>query len=110
MGFNYDPWEEKSFKTMREVVNTVSNPKNTELLQWGFPMMRAAFNFEPFMHLHENFGPIYDNYDYWLRGIKKIVDPNNIGDWGCYCPTEYPKIDKVKDGQRPNNPDEWGLP
>jgi hypothetical protein len=44
----------------------------------------------------ENWGPIYDNYDKWPKKIKKMLDPNTIGDWTAYIPPEYP--DNAKEG------------
>jgi len=32
----------------------------------------------------------------WLKKIKKMLDPNTVGDWTAYIPPEYP--DYAKDG------------
>jgi len=29
---------------------------------------------------------MYDNYDKWLRKIKKMIGPNTVGDWTAYIP------------------------
>jgi hypothetical protein len=48
-------------------------------------------------HVHQNWGHLYDNYDFWLRKIKKMLDPNTVGDWTAYIPPDYPDYPKEGD-------------
>ena len=106
--FNVDLYyNEDSINSCEEVSAEALQPHGS-MYAWGFPFMYGAFQWEPHDHMHENFGPVFDNYDYWMRWIKKVIDPKNISDWGGYIATKYQKIDKPRQvGERPNNPDAW---
>jgi glycolate oxidase len=89
-GFTFDPWDPVSLKAAREYGQEVDNPDG-RFSRFGVPHIGGGLSWEPTQHIHQKFGPLYDNYDVWLRKIKAALDPNNVADWGAYIPPEYSK-------------------
>jgi glycolate oxidase len=89
----YDPYDPKSLEAGRKFINTLFDPRGP-FNRFGVPSRGGCLQIEPVTHVHENWGPLYDNYDKWLRQIKKMMDPNGIGDWTAYIPSEYPEYKK----------------
>ena len=46
---------------------------------------------EEIEHIHERWGPIYDNADLWLQRVRNMLDPNRVADCSGYIPPEYAK-------------------
>lgn len=91
----YDPYDPVSLKAARDFINELFDPRS-RFNRFGVPSRGGCLQIEPVTHVHQNWGPLYDNYDKWLRKIKKMLDPNTVGDWTAYIPPEYP--DYAKDG------------
>jgi len=91
----YDPYDPASLKAAREFIDELFDP-HSPFNRFGVPSRGGCLQIEPVTHIHQNWGPRYDNYDKWLRKIKKMLDPNTVGDWTAYIPPEYP--DYAKDG------------
>jgi glycolate oxidase len=91
----YDPYDPTSLKAAREFIDELFDPRSG-FNHYGVPSRGGCLQIEPVTHIHQNWGPLYDNYDKWLRQIKKMLDPNTVGDWTAYIPPEYPAY--AKDG------------
>jgi hypothetical protein len=91
----YDPYDPVSLKAARDFINEIFDPRSP-FNRYGVPSRGGCLQIEPVTHIHQNWGPLYDNYDKWLRQIKKMLDPNTVGDWTAYIPPEYP--DYAKEG------------
>lgn len=91
----YDPYDPESLATAREFINGLFDPRG-EFQRYGVPSRGGCLQIESVTHVHENWGQLYDNYDVWLRKIKKMLDPNSVADWSAYIPAEYP--DSPKEG------------
>lgn len=85
----YDPWEPESVKALRELAHKTEDPQGT-VASFGVPHLGGGLQIEFLNHIHQKWGPVYDNYDVWLRKIKKALDPENLGDWSAYIPPIYP--------------------
>ena len=85
----YDPFDPESLEGTRELIGKTMDP-NGKFRRFGVPCLGAGLQFEPVHHTHQNWAPLYDNYDKWLRKIKAALDPNNVGDWGSYIPPIFP--------------------
>lgn len=91
----YDPYDPVSLKAARDFIDELFDPRG-DFNKYGVPSRGGCLQIEPVTHIHQNWGPLYDNYDKWLMKIKKMLDPNTVGDWTAYIPPEYP--DYAKDG------------
>jgi glycolate oxidase len=91
----YDPYDPVSLKAARDFIDELFDPRSP-FNRYGVPSRGGCLQIEPVTHIHQNWGPLYDNYDKWLRQIKKMLDPNTVGDWTAYIPPEYP--DYAKEG------------
>jgi glycolate oxidase len=91
----YDPYDPTSLKAARDFINELFDPRS-DFTHYGVPSRGGCLQIEPVTHIHQNWGPYYDNYDKWLKQIKKMLDPNTVGDWTAYIPPEYPA--NAKDG------------
>jgi glycolate oxidase len=91
----YDPYDPVSLKAARDFINELFDPRSP-FNRYGVPSRGGCLQIEPVTHIHQNWGPLYDNYDKWLKKIKKMLDPNTVGDWTAYIPPEYP--DYAKEG------------
>jgi glycolate oxidase len=85
----YDPFDPESLEKTLELIGKTMDP-NGKFRRLGVPCLGAGLQFEPAHHTHQNWAPLYDNYDVWLRKIKAAIDPNNVGDWGSYIPPVFP--------------------
>ena len=85
----YDPFDPDSLEGTMELIGKTMDP-NGKFRRFGVPCLGAGLQFEPVHHTHQNWAPLYDHYDVWLRQIKATLDPNNVGDWGCYIPPVFP--------------------
>jgi len=85
----YDPYDEKSLEGIRGVVAETFDP-NGKFKQFGVPCLGGGLQIEPVSHVNQQWGPVYDNYDFWLRKIKETLDPNCLGDWSAYVPPVFP--------------------
>jgi glycolate oxidase len=88
-GYAYDPWDPSALKESRDFINKVIDPQG-KFKSMGVPFRGGCLNVESVLHIHQKWGPVYENYDVWLRKIKKMLDPNNVADWSAYIPAEYP--------------------
>jgi glycolate oxidase len=86
----YDPYDPASLKAARDFINELFDPRGA-FNHYGVPSRGGCLQIEPVTHVHQNWGPLYDNYDKWLQKIKKMLDPNTVGDWTAYIPPEYPE-------------------
>ena len=86
----YDPFDPESLEATRELVGRTLDPHG-KFRNFGAPCLGGGLQYEPVQHVSQNWGPVYENYDLWLRKIKTALDPNNVADWGAYVPTEYPE-------------------
>jgi glycolate oxidase len=91
----YDPYDPVSLKAARDFIDELFDPRS-DFTHYGVPSRGGCLQIEPVTHIHQNWGPYYDNYDKWLQQIKKMLDPNTVGDWTAYIPPEYPAY--AKDG------------
>jgi hypothetical protein len=85
----YDPYDTDSLEGTRELVGKTVDP-NGKFRRLVVPCLGGGLQFEPVNHIHQTWGPLYDNYDLWQRKIKAAIDPNGVADWGCYVPAVYP--------------------
>ena len=85
----YDPWDPDSLDALRDMVHKSEDP-NGQFRSYGVPHLGGGLQIEWVSHVHQNFGPIYDNYDKWMRSIKGMLDPNGVGDWSAYIPAIFP--------------------
>jgi len=91
----YDPYDPASLAAARQFINEIFDPRGN-FNRFGVPSRGGCLQIEPVTHVHQNWGPLYDGYDVWLKKIKKMLDPNTVGDWTAYIPPEYP--DYAKEG------------
>jgi glycolate oxidase len=91
----FDPYDPASLKAAREFIDELFDPRGS-FKRFGIPSRGGDLQIEPVTHIHQNWGHLYDNYDVWIRKIKKMLDPNTVGDWTAYIPPEYP--DYLKEG------------
>ncbi len=92
----YDPYDPASLAAARQFINELFDPRGA-FKRYGVPSRGGCLQIEPVTHIHQNWGHIYDDYDVWLRKIKKILDPNTVSDWTAYIPPEYPDYAKDDD-------------
>ncbi|MFA5309056.1 MAG: FAD-binding oxidoreductase [Dehalococcoidales bacterium] len=92
----YDPYDPVSLKAARDFIDELFDPRSA-FHHFGVPSRGGCLQIEPVTHIHQNWGPLYDNYDKWVQQIKKMLDPNTVGDWTAYIPPEYPEY--AKDGE-----------
>jgi glycolate oxidase len=92
----YDPFDPASLKAGREFIDELFDPRSS-FKRFGVPSRGGCLQIEPVTHVHQNWGHLYDNYDVWLMKIKKMLDPNTVGDWTAYIPPTYPDYPKEGD-------------
>jgi glycolate oxidase len=85
----FDPYNDNSLQGVREWTAETFDPKG-KFSKFGVPCLGGGLQIEPVSHVVQNWGPVYDNYDVWLRKIKDALDPNNLGDWSAYVPPVFP--------------------
>ena len=84
----YDPWDPASLAAAREYMDLVYDP-NSPFRRFSYTNRGAMMQVEDIEHIHQRWGPLYDNADVWLQKVKKMLDPNNVADWTGYIPPEY---------------------
>ncbi|MEW6665419.1 MAG: FAD-binding oxidoreductase [Thermodesulfobacteriota bacterium] len=85
----YDPWDPDSLGALRQLAKKTEDPDG-EFRSLGVPHLGGGLQIEWKNHVHQNWGPLYDNYDVWLRKIREMLDPNDVGDWSAYIPSIFP--------------------
>jgi hypothetical protein len=103
----YDPFDPVSLAAARRFINGLFDPRGP-FRRFGVPSRGGCLQIEPVTHVHQNWGPLYDNYDLWLRKIKQMLDPNAVADWTAYIPPEYPEYAKEGDYVLPSYGKEEG--
>lgn len=85
----YDPYDERSLEGIRQYLAETFDVKG-KFGRFGVAAFGGGFQVEPRNHINQQWGPVYDNYDFWLRKIKEALDPNCLGDWSAYVPPIFP--------------------
>jgi len=85
----YDPYDPASLEAARRFISELFDPRG-KFQRFGVPARGGCLQIESVTHVHQNWGHRYDNYDLWLRKIKKMLDPNTVADWSAYIPPDYP--------------------
>ena len=86
----YDPWDPGSLAAAREYMDLVYD-SNSPFKRFSYTNRGAMMQVEDIEHIHQRWGPLYDNADVWLQKVKRMLDPNNVADWTGYIPPEYSK-------------------
>lgn len=89
IGTNFDPWDPASLEAAKKYLREVYNPQG-KFRRFSYTSRGAMIQVESLDHVHQKWGPMYDNCDFWLRKVKGMLDPNNVADWLSYIPAEYP--------------------
>ncbi len=84
----YDPWDAASLSAAREYMDLVYDT-NSPFRRFSYTNRGAMMQVEEIEHVHEKWGPIYDNADQWLMKVRNMLDPNRVADWSGYIPPEY---------------------
>jgi glycolate oxidase len=84
----YDPYDPESLAAAREYMNLVYDA-NSPFRRFSYTNRGAMMQVEDIEHIHERWGPIYDNADVWLQKVRNMLDPNRVADWTGYIPPEY---------------------
>ena len=87
--FCYDPWDPETAAGVREYLEKSLDP-NGKFKRFGVPNLGGGLQIERLDHIHENWGPVYENYDVWLRKIRQALDPNGVGEGSAYIPPIFP--------------------
>ncbi len=88
LGIRYDPFDDSSLEAARKYISEIYDPQG-KFRRFGFTSRGAMLQIESINHVNQNWGPIYDNCDVWLRKVKKMLDPNNLADCSSYAPPDY---------------------
>jgi glycolate oxidase len=89
----YDPWDPESLAAAREYMNMVYD-SNSPFRRFSYTNRGAMMQVEDIEHVHQRWGPLYDNADAWLMKVRNMLDPNRVADWTGYIPPEYAKEEK----------------
>lgn len=84
----YDPFDPESLAAAREYMNLVYDP-NSPFRRFSYTNRGAMMQVEDIEHIHQRWGPIYDNADKWLMKVRNMLDPNKVADWTGYIPPRY---------------------
>jgi glycolate oxidase len=87
-GTRYDPYDETSMAAVKSYLGEICNPQG-KYKSFGVPSRGGLLQIESSFHIHQKWGPVYENYDVWQRKIKAMLDPNGVADWSAYIPAEY---------------------
>jgi len=85
-----DPWDPLSFAAARKYLDIVYDPDGP-CRPYSYTNRGAMMQIEDIEHVHERWGPLYDNADLWLQKVRNMLDPNRVADWSAYIPPEYSK-------------------
>ncbi len=84
----YDPNDPISLAAAREYMNLVYDV-NSPFKRFSYTNRGAMMQVEDIEHVHQRWGPIYDNADVWLQKVRNMLDPNRVADWSGYIPPKY---------------------
>jgi glycolate oxidase len=84
----YDPWDPESLAAAREYMDMVYDV-NSPFRRFSYTNRGAMMQVEDVEHIHQRWGPLYDNADKWLMKVRNMLDPNRVADWSGYIPPEY---------------------
>jgi len=84
----YDPFDPESLAAAREYMNLVYDP-NSPFRRFSYTNRGAMMQVEDIEHIHQRWGPMYDNADKWLMKVRNMLDPNKVADWTGYIPPKY---------------------
>ncbi|MBN2238412.1 MAG: FAD-binding oxidoreductase [Dehalococcoidales bacterium] len=84
----YDPWDPDSLAAAREYMDLVYDV-NSPFRRFSYTNRGAMMQVEDIEHIHQRWGPIYENADMWLQKVRNMLDPNRVADWSGYIPPEY---------------------
>jgi hypothetical protein len=93
VGTAFDPWDEKSLASARKYMNMVYD-QNSPFRRFSYTNRGAMMQVEDIEHIHQRWGPLYDNCDVWLQKVRNMLDPNRVCDWTAYISPEY--VDEKK--------------
>ena len=98
----YDPWDPDSLAAAREYMDLVYDV-NSPFKRFSYTNRGAMMQVEDIEHIHQRWGPIYENADKWLQKVRNMLDPNRVADWSGYIPPEYTgeRNGKETPGQQP---------
>jgi hypothetical protein len=85
---SYDAYDPESLAAAREYMDMVYDV-NSPFKRFSYTNRGAMMQVEDIEHIHQRWGPIYDNSDYWLQKVRNMLDPNRVADWSGYIPPEY---------------------
>jgi glycolate oxidase len=84
----YDPYDANSLAAAREYMDLVYDV-NSPFKRFSYTNRGGMMQVEDIEHIHQRWGPIYDNADQWLQKVRNMLDPNKVADWTGYIPPEY---------------------
>ena len=84
----YDPSDPSSLAAAREYMDLVYDT-DSPFRRFGYTNRGAMMQVEDIEHIHQRWGPLYDNCDAWLQKVRNMLDPNRVADWSGYIPPEY---------------------
>jgi glycolate oxidase len=84
----YDPWDPISLAAAREYMDLVYD-YNSPFRRFSYTNRGAMMQVEDIEHIHQRWGPLYDNADIWLQRVRNMLDPNRVADWTGYIPPKY---------------------
>jgi glycolate oxidase len=84
----YDPFDPSSLAAAREYMDLIYDT-DSPFRRFSYTNRGAMMQVEDIEHIHQRWGPLYDNCDVWLQKIRNMLDPNRVADWSGYIPPEY---------------------
>jgi glycolate oxidase len=84
----YDPYDPSSLAAAREYMDLVYDT-DSPFRRFSYTNRGAMMQVEDIEHIHQRWGPLYDNCDVWLQKVRNMLDPNRVADWSGYIPPEY---------------------
>lgn len=85
----YDPWNPESLAAAKQCIAELLDPNGRNGV-FEIPCLGGGLQIESHSHVHQTWGPHFDNYDSWLQKVKRMLDPNNVCDWSAYIPPVFP--------------------
>ncbi len=92
----YDPFDPSSLAAARRYMDLVYDSESP-FRRFGYTNRGAMMQVEDIEHIHQRWGPLYDNSDVWLQKVRNMLDPNRVADWSGYIPPEYVDQRKKED-------------
>jgi len=84
----YDPFDPSSLAAAREYMDLVYDT-DSPFRRFSYTNRGAMMQVEDIEHIHQRWGPLYDNCDVWLQMVRNMLDPNRVADWSGYISPEY---------------------